>query len=226
MSKRQLIGVLAAALVSGIGVGGPPDALYAQGPAGATAALVDANGQAVGSATFAEQAGGVRIAVQARGLQPGEHGIHLHAVGRCEGPAFASAGGHFNPAGRQHGLHNPQGHHAGDLPALTAMPDGSASFSAISADVTLAPGPASLLDADGAALVIHADPDDQVTDPAGNAGARIACGTIVAAASALPATGSPAWPAGGVLAPSVFGALLAGAGTVAAGVFRVRRRSR
>jgi Cu-Zn family superoxide dismutase len=106
------------------------------------------------------------------------HGIHFHAVGRCDPPDFMSAGDHFNPTNRQHGQRNPQGPHAGDLPNLTVEANGTATYQATNALVTLGPGANSLLDADGSALVIHADPDDDVTDPAGNSGGRIACAVI------------------------------------------------
>lgn len=108
----------------------------------------------------------------------GEHAFHIHAVGSCEGTDFKSAGGHFNPHGKKHGKKNPEGAHAGDLPDLAVGPDGSGSLETLAAEVTLGEGPNSLLDADGSALVIHAKPDDGVTDPAGNAGDRIACGVV------------------------------------------------
>jgi Cu-Zn family superoxide dismutase len=98
-------------------------------------------------------------------------------VGRCE-PPFTTAGGHFNPGGRKHGFSNPDGMHAGDLPNLRVGKDGTAEAELLTAQVTLSPGPTSLLDADGSAIVLHAGPDDYVSDPAGNAGDRIACGVI------------------------------------------------
>ena len=119
----------------------------------------------------------VEVRVQAAGLPAGHYGVHLHAVGRCERPAFASAGPHWNPTARQHGSLNPAGHHLGDLPNLDvdAMGGGRLEFTISGASLTGADG---ILDADGAALVIHAAPDDYRTDPSGNSGARIACGVL------------------------------------------------
>ncbi len=144
----------------------------------ATAVLRDAEGKQVGTATFGAGKGGVVVKVTVAGLPPGKHGIHLHAAGKCEPPDFKSAGGHLNPGGKQHGLHNPQGAHAGDLPNLVVGKDGRAKATFTAKGATLAEGVGSLLGPDGAALVIHADADDEKTDPAGNSGARIACGVI------------------------------------------------
>lgn len=147
-------------------------------PGTATAELRNAQGQPVGTATLTEVSGGVRVIVEARNLPPGEKGVHIHEVGRCE-PPFASAGGHFNPTKRQHGLQNPAGPHAGDLPNITIGADGSGRLETVTDRVTIAGGPTSIFDADGSAIVIHAAPDDHRTDPAGNSGARIACGVVV-----------------------------------------------
>lgn len=138
---------------------------------GARADFVDANGNAVGSATLFQQDNGVLVRVSVSGLPAGEHGFHVHQVGRCE-PPFTTAGGHFNPGSRKHGLQNPEGPHAGDLPNLPAAANGR--FEMLANGLTLE----SLFDADGSALVIHANPDDYKTDPAGNAGGRIACAVI------------------------------------------------
>jgi superoxide dismutase, Cu-Zn family len=146
--------------------------------ASATAEVRDAGNRVVGQATLTEVSGGVRILLEASGLTSGPHGVHLHAVGKCEPPAFASAGDHLNPQNKQHGLLNPSGPHAGDLPNLTIEPDGKGRLETFTDRVTLGPGPTSLFDDDGTALVIHAAPDDFRTDPAGNSGPRIACGTI------------------------------------------------
>ncbi len=148
-------------------------------PTAATAELKDARGQVVGTATLTEAGGGVRLSVDARGLTPGEHGIHIHEVGRCDPPAFTSAGAHFNPDRKQHGLQNPAGPHAGDLPNLTVAADGAGRLETTTDRVTLGSGPRSLFDADGSALVVHAAPDDMRTDPTGNSGGRVACGVIV-----------------------------------------------
>jgi Cu-Zn family superoxide dismutase len=120
---------------------------------------------------------GVEVRVQAAGLPAGRYGVHLHGVGRCEGPAFASAGAHWNPTGRRHGTLNPAGHHLGDLPNLEvdANGDGRLEFTIAGASMSGAEG---IFDADGTALVIHAAADDYRTDPSGNSGARIACGVF------------------------------------------------
>lgn len=144
----------------------------------AAAPLRDAEGKVVGVALFVQEAQGVRISVTVKGLSPGEHGIHIHAVGVCEPPDFLSAGPHFNPTSKKHGLSNPEGPHAGDLPNLGVGEDGSAVYEHVTDRVTLTPGELSLFDEDGSALIIHAGPDDQSTDPAGNSGARLLCGVI------------------------------------------------
>ena len=149
----------------------------AAGPA-AKATLQDAQGKGVGTATLKPAKGGVQIAVSVAGLPPGKHGFHLHAAGKCDPPDFKSAGPHFNPAGKQHGHKNPQGAHAGDLPNLTVGKNGKGKATFTAKGTTLGEGAGSLLGPDGTALVIHADPDDEKTDPAGNAGARIACGVV------------------------------------------------
>jgi Cu-Zn family superoxide dismutase len=134
--------------------------------------LLAADGSSRGSVTVQEASGGSTLTIQASGLPAGTHGLHLHDKGLCAGPAFASAGGHWNPTGRKHGRDNPAGAHLGDLPNLQidASGSGTASF-------TLAPG---LADADGTALVVHAKADDYRTDPSGNSGDRIACAVIAA----------------------------------------------
>lgn len=154
-------------------------ATAAERPREAWAELKNAEGQSVGSAVFREEGGRVRIVVQAQGLTPGRHGIHVHAVGRCEPPAFQSAGDHFNPLGKKHGLENPEGAHAGDLPELEADASGSTQYVAVTDRLTLAAGPTSVFDPDGSALVIHAKSDDQRTDPSGNSGDRLLCGQLV-----------------------------------------------
>lgn len=154
-------------------------------PAG-VATLRDASGRTVGSASiFPASGGGVRIRVSANGLTPGMHGIHIHAVGTCDGStqtAFSSAGGHFNPTGKEHGRQNPNGWHAGDLPNLSVDASGNGSLDEVVESLTIDSGPGSLFDTDGSAIVIHANPDDERTDSGpqgpGNSGARVACGVI------------------------------------------------
>ena len=165
MSKITLV-VFTAAIASCAGVqqpaGGPP------------MPLVNSAGQAIGSIRAWQTAGGATFRIDARGLPHGIHGIHVHAVGRCDPPDFASAGPHWNPADKKHGINNPAGPHAGDMPNVEVAANG-----VLGATVVL-PGASmtSLLDADGAAVVLHAAPDDYVTDPSGNSGARIACAVI------------------------------------------------
>jgi Cu-Zn family superoxide dismutase len=153
----------------------------AQEPLQATADIQDVAGNVIGVATFTEEAEGVRIVVNVTGLEGGGgRGIHIHEVGSCT-PDFGAAGEHFNPTGAQHGLDNPSGPHAGDLPNLEVAEDGSAAYEAVNSLITLSEGPNSILDADGSALIIHSDRDDQMTDPTGNSGMRIACGVITLA---------------------------------------------
>ena len=144
----------------------------------AQAELKSPTGQSVGTATVTEVSGGVRVVVEVRGLTAGAKGVHVHEVGKCDPPGFTTAGGHFNPTAKQHGLMNPQGPHAGDLPNITIAADGTGRLEAFSDRLTLSAGANSVFDGDGSALVIHAGPDDFKTDPAGNSGARIACGVL------------------------------------------------
>jgi Cu-Zn family superoxide dismutase len=147
-------------------------------PQKAKATLVNAQGQKVGEAQFEETTHGVKITLKVENLPPGVHAFHIHEKGDCHGPDFMTAGGHFNPLGKKHGLKSPEGPHAGDLPNLVVGADGKETLEAIASQVTLKPGKNSLFQSGGTSLVIHAGPDDYLTDPAGNAGARIACGVI------------------------------------------------
>ena len=148
---------------------------------GAPMPLVNASGQSIGTVRAWQTTGGVTFRIDATGLPHGVHGLHLHAVGRCDPPGFTSAGPHWNPASRKHGLNNSAGPHAGDLRNVTVAANGALgeTVTLSGASLTAPPGtPGALLDADGAALVLHAQADDYVTDPSGDSGARIACAVI------------------------------------------------
>lgn len=136
--------------------------------------VVSATGTSVGTLTFQTTSSGVRITGTLTGLTAGAHGIHLHQVGRCDAPEFTTAGAHLNPGSAQHGLENPAGPHAGDLPNITVSAAGEARVDLTTSRTMMG----EILDADGSAIVVHAAPDDQRTDPAGNSGARVACGIV------------------------------------------------
>ena len=145
--------------------------------ADASAQLYDARGADRGRADFYKTGSGLRVELVARGFGPGTYGMHVHAVGQCTPPDFTSAGPHWNPTGAQHGRDNPMGAHHGDLPNLV-IEEGAIGRATLTLVGTRLTGEGGVIDADGAAFVIHAGPDDMKTDPSGNSGARVACGVI------------------------------------------------
>ncbi|WP_150291894.1 superoxide dismutase family protein [Sphingobium estronivorans] len=146
----------------------------------AHATLLAGDGAARGTAMVTEAADGLHVMVKAQGLTPGMHAVHIHATGACTGPDFTSAGGHWNPTSHKHGKDNPQGMHMGDMPNMIAGADGAGELEYVIPGGAIRGGATPLLDSDGAAVVIHAQADDYKTDPAGNAGGRVACGVLSA----------------------------------------------
>jgi len=144
----------------------------------AKAKLAAGDGSARGTAVVTQAGDGLHVVVKAQGLTPGIHAVHIHTTGVCTGPDFTSAGGHWNPTSHQHGKDNPQGMHMGDMPNMQAKPDGSGEIEYVVPGGAISDGAAPLLDADGAAIVIHAQADDYKSDPTGNAGGRVACGVL------------------------------------------------
>jgi Cu-Zn family superoxide dismutase len=176
MKTRLQVSAIVLVLLAG-GCAGDNGRTSAAGMASAAAAdLRDAAGTVKARARVSAAADALRIRVEADGMTAGSYGIHVHAVGRCDPPDFKTAGPHWNPTGRQHGKDNPQGMHRGDLPNLVIGHDGRGKLDFTIAGATSA----ELLDADGAAVVIHAGADDYRTDPSGNSGARVACGVLAA----------------------------------------------
>ncbi|MEI6486925.1 MAG: superoxide dismutase family protein [Sphingomonadales bacterium] len=153
-------------------VGGAPPSLML------STRLLTAQGNTLGEVELLQKADGVQLIASVKGLPAGLYGLHLHAVGQCAGPDFTSAGPHFNPAGKAHGRDNPMGAHAGDLPNIEVDAKGAGMLNTELPGLRLKDGAAPLIDADGAAVVLHAKADDYRTDPSGNAGSRIACGVI------------------------------------------------
>lgn len=154
----------------------PPPENSGMASESATATLAKADGSAAGSAVATATPEGVQVKVNVTGISPGDHGVHVHMTGKCDAPGFTTAGGHWNPGSTRHGLDNPQGAHAGDMPNLVVGADGTGTLTFTLRSGTMA----QLLDADGSAFVVHAGKDDQKTDPSGNSGDRIACGVFAA----------------------------------------------
>jgi len=177
MRLTMFSAVATLALLGGCAPMGAPTA--GEAPAGRVfASLFDAAGSPRGEASITTSSDGLRLAISGMDLPPGAHGFHIHTIGRCDGPDFATAGPHWNPTGHKHGRDNPEGAHMGDLPNLLIGTDGRGTLEIDLPGASLSAGAAALLDADGAAIVIHAAPDDMKTDPSGNSGARIACGVF------------------------------------------------
>ena len=152
-------------------------------PKTAVANLVNSKGERIGTASLTETSKGVKVAIEASHLPAGDHGIHFHQTGNCTAPGFKSAGEHFDPSGKQHGLKHAAGPHAGDLPNLKVESNGRVTTEFTTSRVTLGSGKNSLLKPGSTAIVIHSKRDDQLTQPSGDSGDRIACGVIKVSAT-------------------------------------------
>ena len=175
--RPTLAGLVAVGLLACGGQARGPGGTPLEKPS-ASATLFDSTGARAGLASFSESNGAVQLGISVSGLTPGQHGMHVHESGTCTPPKFESAGAHFNPASKQHGTRNPAGPHAGDLPNLIVEANGSADTTYTVSSALLTPGPSSMLGTEKRAFVIHADPDDEASDPSGNSGDRTVCGVI------------------------------------------------
>lgn len=177
--KRLLMGAAGLAALAGCMANDGMEPMD-DGPAMATATadIRDGMGRSVGTATADQVGDSIRISIRGSALPQGAHGAHVHAIGSCVAPAFTSAGDHWNPTGQEHGKDNPAGMHMGDLPNLFVGAEGSGTLEYTIPNAWVAGGSMPLIDADGAAIVIHASADDYRTNPSGNSGARIACGVF------------------------------------------------
>ena len=178
MARTAITMGLALVALGGCATNAATEQPAAAAPATAAADLRDASARSWARASAGQVGDSVRIAIDASGMAPGAYAAHVHTTGQCTPPDFTSAGSHWNPTDQKHGKDNPQGMHKGDLPNLLIGADGRGTLEYMIPAASLAAGAAPLLDADGAAVVIHAKPDEYRSDPAGNAGARVACGVL------------------------------------------------
>ena len=176
MKKQLVLGCFAAILFAGCAKENPKEI---------EVKLYNASGDQVGTAKVAQQSSGVKISIKAEGLTPGVHGVHIHEVGQCQAPDFISAGDHFNPNKKKHGLLHPKGFENGDLPNVIADGEGKIKADIMAPQVALKEGKTTMNRKDGASLIITENADDGMTQPAGNSGKRIVCGVIVKKASDL-----------------------------------------